>query len=478
LHGPDINDPAQWVNDPSLEDPGPEDDANQVSPAVSFVKDDIVVCWVGPGLADCEGTSVRHIYARRFKFDDLLNPGTLELRDPNPAWGEGRPGMFVVDNNTEVALDLDTAKPAVALAGYAYGEEEAPHKGYFVVAWNAIIPNNPVDYEVHAQYFDSYGEPLGREFRVNVADGTDDYARLARSGQHTIAFGPDGTMVATWTQGEDPEGVFFTLVPAGWWETTTPDWPCYQPGDVNGDCSVNGSDIQFFIDVLFAAHPQCYTAVQLAPADMDVDGNVDLDDVPLFVLALLTAPAGRDGGLQDCNANGVPDDCDVDPADPDGNEEVSPDCNANGIPDECDFRLPPPLGSLDCNENGVPDECDIADCEGDPACGDCNGNGFPDGCDIAAEVSLDENANGIPDECEGGGEGLMGGEGQQGCEQGSGETEGTNDGGVPSRMQAWAEFHEWCDAQDWGPDADASGAEQFQAMTAKLRELGLPVQRP
>jgi hypothetical protein len=122
-------------------------------------------------------------------------------------------------------------------------------------------------------------------------------------------------------------------------------------------------------------------------------------------------------------------------------------------------------------------ECDIADCQGDPACGDCNGNGFPDGCDIAAEVSVDENANGIPDECEGGGDGLMGGEGQQGCEQGSEDTEGAGGGGVPSRMQAWADFHEWCDAQAWGPDAATTTAERFQAMTAKLRELGLPVQR-
>jgi hypothetical protein len=72
----------------------------------------------------------------------------------------------------------------------------------------------------------------------------------------------------------------------------------------------------------------------------------------------------------------------------------------------------------------------------------------------------------------------MGGEGQENCEQGSAGTGGTDDGGAASRMQARAEFHEWCDAQDWGPDADASGAEQFQAMTATLRELGLPVQRP
>ncbi len=39
----------------------------------------------------------------------------------------------------------------------------------------------------------------------------------------------------------------------------------------------------------------------------------------------------------DCNDNGVQDDCDIDPTDPDGDGEVSPDINGNGIPDECEF---------------------------------------------------------------------------------------------------------------------------------------------
>ena len=45
---------------------------------------------------------------------------------------------------------------------------------------------------------------------------------------------------------------------------------------------------------------------------------------------------------QDCNANGIPDDCDLAAG-------ASPDCNSNGIPDECD---------LDCNGNGIPDDCE------------------------------------------------------------------------------------------------------------------------
>ena len=39
------------------------------------------------------------------------------------------------------------------------------------------------------------------------------------------------------------------------------------------------------------------------------------------------------------------------------------DCNENGVPDECDIAAG---ASLDCNENGVPDECDCsADLDGD-----------------------------------------------------------------------------------------------------------------
>lgn len=55
-----------------------------------------------------------------------------------------------------------------------------------------------------------------------------------------------------------------------------------------------------------------------------------------------TTPSGNITGLtfaMDCDNNGVLDPIDIDPADPDGDGTVSPDCNANGIPDECDVSL-------------------------------------------------------------------------------------------------------------------------------------------
>jgi hypothetical protein len=62
------------------------------------------------------------------------------------------------------------------------------------------------------------------------------------------------------------------------------------------------------------------------------------------------------------------------------------DCNANGVPDQCD------PGHEDCNFNGVFDQCETFV--------DCNHNGHLDSCDIATGVSGDCNFNGIPDDCE------------------------------------------------------------------------------
>ncbi len=63
------------------------------------------------------------------------------------------------------------------------------------------------------------------------------------------------------------------------------------------------------------------------------------------------------------------------------------DCNANGLPDVCeiDRTSSAPGGPFYCTQ----------DC--DP---DCNGNGVPDACDIAGGHSQDCNTNGVPDECE------------------------------------------------------------------------------
>jgi hypothetical protein len=195
--------------------------------------------------------------------------------------------------------------------------------------------------------------------------------------------------------------------------------------DMNGDCLVNGLDIQCFVDTVLGR--VCTEPLRIIDCnsnevedsedivlgtsfdvnsngipdecEADCNGNDTPDDWDIAQHTSIDCDAsGRpDECESDCNGNGVNDACDVDPADPDGNGLVSADCNASGIPDECEF---------DCNSNGVPDDCDVdpADPDGDEfVSADCNTNGLPDECDIALPPgfgSLDCNTNGIPDECD------------------------------------------------------------------------------
>jgi hypothetical protein len=129
------------------------------------------------------------------------------------------------------------------------------------------------------------------------------------------------------------------------------------PGAAN-NCDMTDTDG----DGVFDAVDNCPNLANPDQADCDGDGYGD-------------ACAIADGLSQDCNANGVPDECEG-------------DCNGNGSPDDCDIA---DGTSADCDANGIPDECDP----------DCNGNGVPDVCDIADGTSEDTNGNGVPDECEG-----------------------------------------------------------------------------
>jgi hypothetical protein len=98
--------------------------------------------------------------------------------------------------------------------------------------------------------------------------------------------------------------------------------------------------------------------------------------------------------------------------------------------------------------------------------------------------SPDCNANGIPDECEGGGQGGGHGGGGPGGGPGGAPTAGEESWPGPGaetdpdNEAAWAEFFAWFIVQDWGPDADTTGAEQHQMMVDKLEELGLTNRRP
>ncbi len=81
----------------------------------------------------------------------------------------------------------------------------------------------------------------------------------------------------------------------------------------------------------------------------------------------------------DCNHNGALDACDI-------SSGTSQDCNADGVPDECQ-----PV--QDCNANGIRDLCEIG------GTADCDGNGVTNWCQVAAGAP-DCDGNRIPDSCE------------------------------------------------------------------------------
>jgi hypothetical protein len=58
----------------------------------------------------------------------------------------------------------------------------------------------------------------------------------------------------------------------------------------------------------------------------------------------------------DCNNNQIDDSIDI-------QNGTSQDCNQNGIPDECE---------PDCDKDGIPDACEIGDCDGDGIPNDCD----------------------------------------------------------------------------------------------------------
>ncbi|UCE58547.1 MAG: hypothetical protein JSU63_14015 [Phycisphaerales bacterium] len=194
--------------------------------------------------------------------------------------------------------------------------------------------------------------------------------------------------------------------------STAPGGPFFCTADCDPDCNENG--VPDACDL--ASGPSADCQPNGIPDECEIDGNSGASGGPYFCDPA-DPPAGLGECDPDCNANGepdacetdcqplgdpghgIPDECDVDPADPDGDGWTSQDCGwgewSNGIPDECE---------ADCDNDDTPDSCVLATCAGDPACDDCNSNSIPDACDIDdCDGSLwcqDCNTNGIPDECE------------------------------------------------------------------------------
>ena len=123
------------------------------------------------------------------------------------------------------------------------------------------------------------------------------------------------------------------------------------------------------LSILMLVAPAAGASFGMNSLGVDCNGNGISDDEDISC-----------GSCQDCDLNGVPDECD-------------PDCDGNGTPDECDLVLNP---FSDCDSNGLIDSCEIAL----DATLDCNGNAALDTCDVAGAASLDCDTNGLIDSCE------------------------------------------------------------------------------
>ena len=158
---------------------------------------------------------------------------------------------------------------------------------------------------------------------------------------------------------------------------------------------------------LYRYDPQTQTTIDLAASLDTISQTISAVSNRTGVFLLGTTLASTD-----CNANGLPDVCEIDAGSTASGgpffctSGCDPDCNNNGIPDACDISAGT---SRDCNANGTPDACEISISSTAPGgpfhclqnCDpDCNENGVPDACDITASTSVDCNANNIPDECE------------------------------------------------------------------------------
>lgn len=193
---------------------------------------------------------------------------------------------------------------------------------------------------------------------------------------------------------------------------------------------VGDSGASFFVGFIMEA------TTEMFPAALDIDGvpvpdrswgvgsfsPIDPNNLPANAVEYGTINnllfgntwvlRARTRGLgSDCNANGVPDACDITSglvadADRNGIPDVCEDCNANGIVDGFEIA---DGSSADQNADGVPDSCQLAsnDCDANGIPddvtlpnADCNGNGILDTCDIVSGFVFDINANGIPDDCE------------------------------------------------------------------------------
>ncbi|HRX84479.1 MAG TPA: fibronectin type III domain-containing protein [Phycisphaerae bacterium] len=225
------------------------------------------------------------------------------------------------------------------------------------------------------------------------------YLRVVRAGdQFTVSYSTDGTNFTTAAAFNQPMTVYAVGIHIG------------------ASAGVAHSAVaDYFLDLSTPVTPPPPPPPPPPGEDCNENGVDDADEI-------------ASGAVDDCNATGIPDVCEL----------AGDDCDANGVPDECDpdgdgdgaidacdgcpaDGAKTSAGICGCGESdadadgdGVADcidncpqtaNAEQADCDGDgtgDACAggaDCNANGVPDACDIAVGQSADADGDSIPDEC-------------------------------------------------------------------------------
>jgi len=192
------------------------------------------------------------------------------------------------------ALDAETGEEIWSLRGLSSNSSAIAigHDGTIYIAENGpsneeLIAVSPEGEELWRYLVD---EPV---LRPPIIDGAGVLYLCSSQGEpldaHVHAVNPDGT--ALWVK-QMPDYVFPSpmLAPDGTLYVVCRDKKLYAfkdpaKGDVSLNDIIDGRDIRFFIRVLFGVDDD---EIRYFAADMNSDGLVDVNDLPLFVDTLLT----------------------------------------------------------------------------------------------------------------------------------------------------------------------------------------------
>jgi hypothetical protein len=114
--------------------------------------------------------------------------------------------------------------------------------------------------------------------------------------------------------------------------------------DMVSDCNANGTPDECEVVGGGPAHDCCETGHGPGCSDANIEACVcalatycceeDWDSLCVLLMTFLGCGSCEAGGNNDCNTNGVPDDCEI-------SDGLARDCNSNSVPDECEVSAGP-----------------------------------------------------------------------------------------------------------------------------------------